>query len=151
MPILPGMRLTEQRLNRLRPEIYSATSTTDLTVTGVTTTIPGCEITFTSAASGRVLVDGAANFLIGSTTLTANAFCSVQLTLDGATVPGFGRWGDVTAGGQGTPSQRWDITGLTAGTHTLRLSAARTAGTVGTVTAVATHCRLLAEVYEQIT
>lgn len=150
MPILPGMRLTAQRLNQLRPEIYSATSTADLPVTGATTTITGCEIAFTVGANGRVLVDGAANFLIGSTALSAAAFCSVQLTLDGSTVPGFGRWGDTAAGSQGTPSQRWDITGLNAGMHTLRLSAARTAATVGTVTAVATHCRILAEVYEQI-
>lgn len=150
MPILPGMRLTDERLNRLRPEIYSATSTADLPVTGVTTTIPGCELTFTTGANARLVVDGAANFLNGSTALSANAFASAQLTLDGATIPGFGRWGDTAAGSQGTPSQRWDITGLTAGMHTLRLAAARTAATVGTVSAVSGHCRILAEVYEQI-
>ncbi|MER7726384.1 hypothetical protein [Streptomyces sp. NPDC096323] len=149
MPILPGMRLTDERLNRLRPEIYSATSTAPLTVTGTTTTIPGCELTFTVGANARIMVDGAANFLI-ETAPPASSFCSVQLTLDGAAVPGFGRWGDVVVGAQGTPSQRWDITGLAAGTHTLRLAAARTGGT-GTVTAVPSHCRIIAEVYEQIT
>lgn len=150
MPILSGMRLTAQRLNWLRPEIYSASGTGDLAVTGTTTLIPGCEIIVTVGAGARIIADGAANFLNGSTTLSANSFCSVQLTMDGATQPGFGRWGDTVTGAQGTPAQQWDIPGLSAGSHTLRLSAARTNSGVGTVTAVAAHCVLVVSVYEQI-
>ncbi|MFD7429062.1 hypothetical protein ACFV6Z_18745 [Streptomyces sp. NPDC059818] len=151
MPIYAGQTVTARQLNRLRPEPVTVTSTSDLTVTGTTTVIPGCEITLiVETAGARIIADGAANFLVGSTTLTASSFCSVQLTIDGATVPGFGRWGDTAIGAQGTPSQQWDIPALSAGSHTLRLCAARTSASTGTVTAVATHCRLMAAVYEPI-
>ncbi|MFI6606843.1 hypothetical protein [Streptomyces sp. NPDC050507] len=144
------MRLTAQRLNWLRPEVYSAVGTGDLTVTGTTAVVPGCEITVTTGANARIIADGAVNFLNGATTLTASSFASTQLVLDGFTIPTFGRWGDTAAGAQGTPSQQWDITSLAAGSHTLRLSAARTSAGTGTMTAVGAHCVLIISVYEQI-
>ncbi|MEU1366620.1 hypothetical protein ABZ454_10845 [Streptomyces sp. NPDC005803] len=150
MPILSGMRLTSLRLNWARPEVYSATGTGDLAVTGTTTLIPGAEITVTTGANARIIADGAVNFLNGGTALTASSFCSTQLVVDGSTIPTFGRWGDTAAGSQGTPSQQWDITSLAAGTHTLRLSAARTSASTGTVTAVGAHSVLIFSVYEQI-
>lgn len=150
MPILPGMRLTEQRLNWLRPEVYSAIGTGDLVVTGTTTVVPGCEITVTTGANARIIADGAVNFLVGATTLAASSYCSAQLVLDGVTVPAFGRWGDTVIGAQGSPSQQWDLTSLSAGSHTLRLSAARTSAGTGTVTAVGANSVLVISVYEQI-
>ncbi|MGW0933666.1 hypothetical protein [Streptomyces sp. NPDC002666] len=150
MPILPGMQLTEQRLNWLRPEVYSAVGTGDLTVTGTTTVVPGCEITLTTGANARIIVDGSVNFLVGGVTLTASSYCSAQLVLDGVTLPGFARWGDTVIGSQGAPSKQWDLTGLAAGSHTIRLSAARTSAGTGTVTAVGANSAAIASVYEQI-
>lgn len=150
MPILSGMRLTSQRLNWLRPEVYSAIGTGDLTVTGTTALVPGCEITVTTGANARIIADGAVNFLNGGTALTASSFCSTQLVIDGSTIPVFGRWGDTAIGSQGTPSQQWDITSLAAGSHTLRLSAARTSPGTGTVTAVGANSVLVIAVHEQI-
>lgn len=150
MPILSGMRLTSLRMNWLRPEVYSVFGTGDLTVTGTTTVIPGCEITVTTGANARIIADGAVNFLNGGTTLTASSFVSTQLVVDGATIPIFGRWGDTAAGAQGTPSQQWDIPSLSAGSHTLRLSAARTSAGTGTMTAVGANSVLVISVHEQI-
>lgn len=150
MPILPGFRLTEQRLNRLRPEIYTAGGTSDLTITGSTTLIPGCSITVTTGANARIIADGAANFVVGSA-LTASSFVSLQLVLDGSTQPSFARWGDIAVGAQGTPSQQWDLTSLGAGSHTIYLAAARTSASTGTMTAVGSNSRLVLSVYEQIT
>ncbi|MFD7860982.1 hypothetical protein [Streptomyces sp. NPDC059783] len=149
MPLLAGMRLTAQRLNWLRPEVYSATGTADLTVTSTTTLIPGCEIVITTGAGARVIADGAATFLIGTTT-AANSFVSVQLVVDGATQPSFGRWGETTAGAQNTPSQQWDLTSLAAGSHTIQLAAARTSPGTGSMTAVGANSRLVLSVLEQI-
>ncbi|MFI6861792.1 hypothetical protein ACIBKZ_22605 [Streptomyces sp. NPDC050421] len=150
MPILSGMRLTSLRLNWLRPEVYSVVGTGDLTVTGTTTVVPGCEITVTTGANARIIADGAVNFLNGGVALTASSFVSTQLVVDGATIPIFGRWGDTAIGAQGTPSQQWDIPSLAAGSHTLRLSAARTSAGTGTMTAVGANSVLIVQVLEQI-
>ncbi|THA78419.1 hypothetical protein E6R60_05920 [Streptomyces sp. A0642] len=151
MPVYAGQSVSARMLNRLRPEPISAAGTADLTVTGTTTLIPGCEITLTVETAGaRIIADGSVNFLNGATALTASSFCSAQLVLDGATIPTFARWGDVAAGSQGTPSKQWDIPGLSAGSHTLRLAAARTSAGTGTVTAVGIHCQLLVWLYEPV-
>lgn len=150
MPILAGMRLTEQRLNQLRPEVYSAVGTGDLVVTATTTVVPGAEVTITTGANARLIVDGSVNFLVGGVALTASSYCSAQLVLDGVTQPGFARWGDTVAGSQGSPSKQWDLTGLSAGSHTIRLSAARTSAGTGTVTAVGSNSSVIVSVHEQI-
>lgn len=150
MPLLSGMRLTALRMNWLRPEVYSAVGTGDLTVTGTTTVVPGAELTITTGANARIIVDGSVNFLVGGVTLTASSYCSAQLVLDGVTLPGFARWGDTVIGAQSAASKQWDLTGLTAGSHTIRLSAARTSAGTGTVTAVGANSALIASVYEQI-
>ncbi|MGW2591947.1 hypothetical protein ACWCXC_17010 [Streptomyces sp. NPDC001515] len=151
MPIYAGQSVTARMLNRLRPEPISAAGTGDLTVTGTTTLIPGCEITVPIETAGaRIIAEGSVNFLVGGTTLTAGSFCSAQLTLDGATNPTFARWGDNTAGAMGTPSRQWDLTNLSAGNHTIRLAAARTSAGTGTVTAVGAHCQLIIWVYEPV-
>lgn len=151
MPIQAGESVTAGRLNRLRPVPYTATATGDLTVTGTTTNIPGCAITFTVESAGaRVLVEGTANFVVGGTALTAGSFSSAQLRLDGVNQAGFARWGSSVADSMGTPSGTWDITGVAAGSHTITLAAARTSAGVGTVTAVAAHSKLVIWVYEAL-
>lgn len=151
MPIYAGQNVSARMLNRLRPEPISAGGTGDLPVTGATVLIPGCEITVTVETAGaRIIADGSVNFLVGSTTLTASSFCSAQLVLDGATIPTFARWGDTVIGAQGTPSKQWDLPNLAAGSHTLRLCAARTSAGTGTVTAVGQHCQLIVSLYEPV-
>lgn len=151
MTIYAGQAVSARMLNRLRPEPISAAGTSDLTVTGTTTLIPGCEIVVTVETAGaRIIADGSVNFLVGGTTLTASSFCSAQLTLDGATLPTFARWGDTVAGAQGTPSKQWELANLAAGSHTIRLCAARTSAGTGTVTAVGAHCQLMVWLYEPV-
>ncbi|MEU9199404.1 hypothetical protein [Streptomyces sp. NPDC048332] len=151
MTIYAGQSVTARMFNRLRPEPISAPGTGDLTVTGSTVVIPGCEITVTVETAGaRIIADGSVNFLVGGVALTASSYCSAQLTLDGVTQAGFARWGDTVAGAQGTPSKQWELANLTAGTHTVRLAAARTSAGTGTVTAVGAHCQLFVTLYEPI-
>lgn len=151
MTIYAGQNVSARMLNRLRPEPISAAGTADLTVTGTTTLIPGCEIIVTVETAGaRIIAEGSVNFLVGAVTLTASSFCSTQLVVDGSTDPTFARWGETTIGAQGTPSRQWVLTGLSAGSHTLRLAAARTSAGTGTVTAVGQHCQLIVAVYEPV-
>lgn len=151
MTIYAGQNVSARMLNRLRPEPISAPGTGDLPVTGTTTLIPGCEVTLTVETAGaRIIADGSANFLVGGVTLTASSYCSAQLQLDGVTLPGFARWGDTVIGAQGTPSKQWELANLTAGSHTIRLCAARTSAGTGTVTAVGAHCQLMVTLYEPV-
>ncbi|WP_326659638.1 hypothetical protein [Streptomyces sp. NBC_00385] len=151
MTIYAGQNVSARMFNRLRPEPVSASGSSDLTVTGTTTLVPGCEITLTVETAGaRIIADGSVNFLVGGVTLSASSYCSAQLTLDGVTMPGFARWGDTVIGAQGTPSKQWDLTNLAAGSHTIRLAAARTSAGTGTVTAVGANSQLVVWLYEPV-
>jgi hypothetical protein len=131
--------------NTPAPYFMNAAASAPVTVTTTSPTdVTGATITFTTVqANASVLVIGVFDMLTVSSGATALGTCIVD---------GSGTFGEAihflgATGARETVVQQWPITGLAAGSHTIKLQAMLSAAS-GSCTIGSTHTTITATVYD---
>ncbi len=145
MSFLAGETITAARLNRLQPTTYSATGSSNLTLSTTTTDITGASITLTSEAANAIYVV-TATFAFDVVTATTD-YAEGKFYLDSVVQSGFARWSGEVTTDYGTTAQQWRGTLSAAGSHTLKLSASR-GSTGGQIDVLAAFTKIVATIYE---
>jgi len=148
MPFAAGEIITAGRLNRLQPVTYEASATADLTLSTTETDIVGATVTLTTQTAGAVfVVEGTFDF--SAATGAAGVIMVGRLSVDGSTDIEEAHADGSTTGARVTANQEWRGTLATAGDHTLKLRALKSAAG-GTMSARTIHTKVLITIYEVV-
>lgn len=146
MPILAGEVVTAARLNRLQPTPYHVDASAPIGPSVTDTDIPGATITLTTQTNNaKFEATGDYDFDYSG---AATALEQGKLVVDGVIQTGTANCQDGTAttNDRRTHSRTWYGTLVTAGSHTLKLTA-----TLGSGIAInATHTGITVRIYEVV-
>ena len=126
-------------------DTYTAQATAALTLTNVDADITGMSVPVSVAdPNDRFLVVAAIDFrATTSSTIADNAVAVGKLLVDGVIQPGQAVFNSgSTANVRATVHQNWVITGMSAGTHTVKMTASENA-TSGSITLGITHTKMV--------
>lgn len=142
-----GETVTAAKLNRVQPTTYDAACSSSLTLSTTETDVTGATITLTTVAANAIYIArGVFDFDVA--TLSAANYCQGRLAVDGVTSTREANM-DMFTVKRGQGVQQWRGTLAAAGSHTLKLRAAKL-GAGGASGALLTHTTIQVIIYEVV-
>lgn len=133
MTFLAGENITAGRLNRLQPTTYHANGSGTVAASQTNADVPGCTVTFTTAAANAVVdIWWFVQFDLAGPTTTVNT-SRINIDAGAQTSPIVAAMAAEVSTDAVTTGQSWKATLAAAGSHTIKVQATTPAnGGVGT-------------------